>query len=955
MCLCRLLLLVIVASSEAATFSPYLYDAFITNRVDLDGDSYARQFDIAFDVDSNISGQCYVRIYEYDGGFGFDDLLLTTVNFTVSGTTTDYRFVRITCSDYPGVDLLSHGTAEIRLDLYNAANNTLVQSWTPSDDSDLGNVLVELANEDSVPVLTITSIAPSGLQTRGWEQSVTYTITVRNTNGIAVSGATLFATNNLVGTTFTSSPATTDANGQITYTTTVAVCTSNAAYDIFFVASKPGYLSSQPVLRQLQVSQPPNRPPLASATLLTGQPPVLRIGEVYSVTADYTDPDGPNDIRLCLLRLGHPTTPLAFYYDVLTSTVQPLSANLQTFISPVTVERTEIANGLRLVWHFFLKRTWPLTTSQIDFAVGAQDRCGLTDGWNSDRRSLAFENPLYGCTLIVHGYQLASSSVPEWVKTMGGRIADRLGSGEVYEYMPATGSFVRHPDLSVGTNAAFEKVFLFNWSDESDNLSTGFAEAAADAFVAALVQAQLTIPSDHFLNRIHLIGHSRGCVVGSEMIERLRTFSTHGEDTNLFGYCIDAQIDATWLDPHTTGTTLTGDFGDPNVNSPQLTNRGVVVWNNVGHANNYYQDQNDATLFFYLDGEFVRGSRNRNLDSPVPVGIDHTEVHAWYFGTIDPEATQDELAAMIIEERANAEAADFMLTGLTPEPDGQNAAMLANVTLRRQEWYLDGMGIIEGYAHTRPGGEISHNASREPLDLTPRQEAFHDLIADGIFNGNFDHGAGQVLDLPAWDRHSGGGGGMLDSGHLRLYGSEGAPEARYRRHNLLFIPSNVESLYFRLRIYEADSRPIPNADHLLVRLGNTPILGSLGKEVWLNQTSSSFKIKTCEIPVNLRGTVNTLTFEIVPGGSSVNAEVWIDDVTWLDESYLRLTVTRLSGGQVQLDMRGQASSQYVIEASADLSNWSQLTVVTNMTGNINYIDSQAAVFQHRFYRAVSLP
>src|SRR5690349_18833218 len=113
MFICLLVLLGLTTSIEAATFSPYFYDVFITNHVDLDGDGYARQFDIAFDADSNISGQCYVKVYEYDGGFGFDDLLLTTTSFTVSGTVTDYRLIRIVCSDYPGVDLLNRGAAEI--------------------------------------------------------------------------------------------------------------------------------------------------------------------------------------------------------------------------------------------------------------------------------------------------------------------------------------------------------------------------------------------------------------------------------------------------------------------------------------------------------------------------------------------------------------------------------------------------------------------------------------------------------------------------------------------------------------------------------------------------------------------------------------------------------------------------------------------------------------------------
>jgi hypothetical protein len=55
-------------------FSPYFYDVRIANRVDQDGDGYARRFDLEFDVDSIGSGQYYVRIYEDDGTSLLDDI-----------------------------------------------------------------------------------------------------------------------------------------------------------------------------------------------------------------------------------------------------------------------------------------------------------------------------------------------------------------------------------------------------------------------------------------------------------------------------------------------------------------------------------------------------------------------------------------------------------------------------------------------------------------------------------------------------------------------------------------------------------------------------------------------------------------------------------------------------------------------------------------------------------------
>lgn len=947
------LMLLSCATSRGATFAPSFYDAYITNRVDLDGDGYARQFVLLFDVDSNIAGQYYVRIYEYDGGFGFDDFLGTTPTYSVNGDAVDYHGVQIVCSDFPGTDFLSHGIAEFRLDLYNAANNSLVQSWTPSNDGELGSVPVELSSEDSVPVLTIASVWPAGTQPLAWEQSVTYTVTVRDTNGSPVSGVMLSGTNGLVATNFTSNPMVTDANGQMTATFSVPLCIANGLYNVSFIATKGGYLSSQAVIRQVQVVQAPNRNPNAPASGIAGQPAVLRIGEVYSIAADYTDPDGSNDVRYCYLRLGHPTTPLEFRYETKTGALEFLTPNAQPFVSPISIGRIEIPNGVRLSWNFFLKRAWPLTSGGIDFAIRAEDRCGLTDGWNGDGSSRSYETPPYGSTVIIHGFQ-PTASLPEWERTMGGRIAERLGNGEVYEYEPADAGFSRLPQFSVGTNSVFEKVFLFNWADESDNISTGFAEAAADAFFASLIRLQRANPYDHLLSRIHFIGHSRGCIVASEMIERFGALSRDGTDTNILGFPIDTQIDATYLDPHSTGTFLTGDFGDPDVNLPYLTNRGVVAWSNVGHANNYYQNQDDPSVFelFYLNGEFVRGARNRNLDQPALAGIDHSEVHAWYFGSIDPEATDDEIAAMISEERSIQAASAAASFGI--ERGSEVDFTAASVTIQRAQWYLDRLGVIEGYSHTRQGGEFSHSDIREPLDATPRPSVFHDFIADGVFNGEFKHGTEQIVDMPGWDRHVGGGAGDLNAGHLRLFGGAIPTASSYRRHNILFVPVTARQLSFRCRVFQADPRAVPNADRLVVRIGNSVILGGAGSEFWLTQAAPNFRRLTCDVPQAARGNAATLTVEIVPGGSTANAEVWIDDVAWLDGNYLNLTADQLASGEVRLSMRGKLLSRYALESSPDLTSWTTVTVLTNVNGTVRYTDSNPGQ-NRRFYRAVLLP
>ena len=105
--------------------------------------------------------------------------------------------------------------------------------------------------------------------------------------------------------------------------------------------------------------------------------------------------------------------------------------------------------------------------------------------------------------------------------------------------------------------------------------------------------------------------------------------------------------------------------------------------------------------------------------------------------------------------------------------------------------------------------------------------------------------------------------------------------------------------------------------------------------------------------MSTRGRAAPLTFEIVPGGAAANAEVWIDDVTWLDGNYLNLTADRLPSGEVELRMRGKLLSRYAIEISPNLLVWSQVAVVTNTTGTIHFTDSMPG--ERRFYRAVIVP
>lgn len=59
-------------------------------------------------------------------------------------------------------------------------------------------------------------------------------------------------------------------------------------------------------------------------------------------------------------------------------------------------------------------------------------------------------------------------------------------------------------------------------------------------------------------------------------------------------------------------------------------------------------------------------------------------------------------------------------------------------------------------------------------------------------------------------------------------------------------------------------------------------------------------------------------------------------------------------GALRWALTGQAGARFLIEASADLVQWTPLATVTNTTGWVEFTDPDRANFPHRFYRASRL-
>ncbi len=231
-------------------------------------------------------------------------------------------------------------------------------------------------------------------------------------------------------------------------------------------------------------------------------------------------------------------------------------------------------------------------------------------------RGWADSNSFRGVTtelvvVITHGYRL-NGNLPNWPLTMAQAIRVRAGGGKVMLYNKATGIFeVQQPSDNYGI-----KVLVFDWADESNQDHYGHSEAAGDALFASLIMGQQR--GNFALESLHFIGHSRGCVVNSEAIERLIAASYSINQMTM----LDA-VDAGWWQSF---------FCDDYDVNPSLGNIGFVSWIGIDWADNYWSDDGG------LDGRDLPGTYPTYLGN----SINHSEVHEWYLGTIDLVSGEEE-------------------------------------------------------------------------------------------------------------------------------------------------------------------------------------------------------------------------------------------------------------------------------------------------------------------------
>jgi hypothetical protein len=478
-----------------------------------------------------------------------------------------------------------------------------------------------------------------------------------------------------------------------------------------------------------------------------------------------------------------------------------------------------------------------ITKNGAEYYIRAIDDFGVAaiHGIHSIRVSIK-----YGTTVITHGYRYSSNNLEndaKWTLTMAKAIAEQLGGGQVYAINQGR---IDGPlsEYSIGTIG--EKIIVFNWLEESDKPVFGYTEAAGDALAAVLIEGAME--NKWSLTQLHFIGHSRGTVVLSEAIERLALYTNAANGQLPSGLSIDNKIHFTTLDAHPWDDKIFDQIGDPStawdysVNSANI-NQGVVCWENVAYADNYWQKK-----LFDLNGlrNIKGGGQTKDLSNLN--SMSHAGVHVWYHGTIDRNASNDD----------------------------------AGDSIYVSDWYPDDWRVELGFNQT-----VAINAKMDGLKTTGTVPVIDDktLVISQIFNGDFSKRDKSAF-IPGWEGHGGGGTGVAEDTYVWFNPYLKLDEVNnYRGHNKFYVPVSAEKIWFRMQVMKK------SADDLLVVLIDGRLAGSRN----VNTKTSYVWYVIDAVP--LRGKAHTLDFTLLNKNSNQdNATLFIDDVGFKRIEYISAIV-----------------------------------------------------------------
>ncbi|MCK4392482.1 C39 family peptidase [Candidatus Bipolaricaulota bacterium] len=264
-----------------------------------------------------------------------------------------------------------------------------------------------------------------------------------------------------------------------------------------------GAIDPSPASREFVIGETEDHSPIARASYISNQPQTMYPDTVYTVTAQYFDPDGRDDLKYCYLRLNHPTKPITMMWYQSDGHAAPWAGeegeNYLTITDVVVTEIVDGTEGYELTWSFQINDQWPAVEDAIDFGVFASDDGDLTSGWDYDDSNASFLRDADPPALIedftasdgkdsqctLHWTNPPDTDLAEVVvrrKTTGYPTDHQDGLLLVRRTSPTPGSEGRYPDTDVTNDTAYYYAVFScdisgNWNDtveEGKNADIGY-------------------------------------------------------------------------------------------------------------------------------------------------------------------------------------------------------------------------------------------------------------------------------------------------------------------------------------------------------------------------------------------------------------------------------------------------------------------------------------------------
>jgi hypothetical protein len=509
-----------------------------------------------------------------------------------------------------------------------------------------------------------------------------------------------------------------------------------------------------------------------------------------------------------------------------------------------------------------------------------------------------------GVTIITHGFELPAS-YPTWITAMANDIPNYFHArypgldtnfstykliitniGGTYYYYPPTRT---NGSLPSATQSG-EIIVELDWSSLSGDLTDSYASTSNVAYaVSQVLMATNSFPE---LNGhpaielpIHLVGHSRG---GSLMSQISYDLGTNGIWTDHL----------TTLDPYPLNNDGNFDFPAVEIDASAKNTYSTVLF-----ADNYWQDIGLGWLVGDPDGESVNGAYVRQLSSlSGGYGNDHSNVHLWYYGTIDLDTPANDTGATI-------------------------------TSTERADWWVpyEDDGLVAGFYYSLIGG-----GNRLSTD-TPLGMPSDPAIVNG-FNQYWNLGAGTTINRTALSSNSGAWPSIIK---FNVTGTNVVTQSNLVVTTLYYQYGGSSNLTAEI-YFDQDLNPY-NSNGIPVLSLQPPASG----------TGSVFYYSSLGLP----------TTNVAPGVYAVYAKIsdglrtrylytpeLVQIVSPLQPPIL--AILKLNSTQFRVSVNGVSGQTIALQNSADLHVW--VPFVTNkLTGtNWTYTNNVPPNSARQFYRAV---